>query len=440
MKLLELVLKNNIFEFNRELFIQMIGTAMGTKPAPSYANIFMARKIDSKIGELSNSVDEENPVKFFKRFLDDIFMLFRGSLDSLHSFLEDLNNMHPTIKFTMSHTSPYKKENLLHHCGCDLSDSLAFLDSSCQIINKKIIVDLYRKPTDRNQYLLTSSCHPTHVTTNIPFSLALRIVRICTLPKDRDTRLTELRNMLIERDYKPGIIDAAIDRARQISRNDALKKVQDNKKNKRPVFVITHDPRLPSISGIVQKHWRTMVTDPHLKEVFPEPPLIAYKRPQNVREKIIRAKVPPMAPSRPKRNLPGMNKCSKGCPTCDFVKKGKKVTAAATQYTAEITTQVDCQTKNIVYCIGCKKCPVQYIGESDRSLQDRFAEHRGYVSNHHLNKATGQHFNLPGHRVSDMEVTILEKIISKDPQYRKTKEKIWIERFNTKYNGLNRKN
>ena len=30
-KLLELVLKNNIFEFNRELFIQMIGTAMGTK-------------------------------------------------------------------------------------------------------------------------------------------------------------------------------------------------------------------------------------------------------------------------------------------------------------------------------------------------------------------------------------------------------------------------
>ena len=34
-KLLELVLKNNIFEFNRELFIKMIVTAMGTKPAPT---------------------------------------------------------------------------------------------------------------------------------------------------------------------------------------------------------------------------------------------------------------------------------------------------------------------------------------------------------------------------------------------------------------------
>ena len=137
----------------------------------------------------------------------------------------------------------------------------------------------------------------------------------------------------------------------------------------------------------------------------------------------MRAKVPPLAPARPKRNLPGMNKCAKGCPTCPFVKQGKMVRAAAINCTVEITQQLDCQTKNIVYCIGCKKCPVQYIGESDRTLQDRFAEHRGYVNNHHMNKATGQHFNLPGHRISDMEVTILEKLWNQDPQYRKTREK-----------------
>ena len=100
-KLLDLVLKNNIFEFNEELFIQLIGTAMGTRPAPSYANIFMAKKIDPKIESLAKSYNFENPIKFFKRFLDDIFMLFRGSLNSLHTFLQDLNSIHPTIKFTM---------------------------------------------------------------------------------------------------------------------------------------------------------------------------------------------------------------------------------------------------------------------------------------------------------------------------------------------------
>ena len=119
--------------------------------------------------------------------------------------------------------------------------------------------------------------------------------------------------------------------------------------------------------------------------------------------------------------------------------KGKKVRAAASQYTAEITQQVNCKTKNVVYCIGCKKCPVQYIGETDRSLQERFSEHKGYVSNLHKNKSTGEHFNLPGHKISDMEVTILEKIVNKDPQYRKKREKMRTERFNTKYKGLNRK-
>ena len=40
-KRLEQVLKGNIFEFNTELFLQIIGTAMGTRAAPSIANIGM---------------------------------------------------------------------------------------------------------------------------------------------------------------------------------------------------------------------------------------------------------------------------------------------------------------------------------------------------------------------------------------------------------------
>ena len=115
------------------------------------------------------------------------------------------------------------------------SDAIPFLDTQCKIQNKKIIVDLYKKPTDRNQYLLTSSCHPNSVTNNIPFSLALRIVRICSEEHSRDQRLSELRQMLIDRDYKPGIIDAAITRAKSIPRSEALKRVVKSKSSKRPV-------------------------------------------------------------------------------------------------------------------------------------------------------------------------------------------------------------
>ena len=39
--LLEIVLKNNTFEFDNKCYKQLYGTAMGTKLAPAYANTFM---------------------------------------------------------------------------------------------------------------------------------------------------------------------------------------------------------------------------------------------------------------------------------------------------------------------------------------------------------------------------------------------------------------
>ena len=205
------------------------------------------------------------------------------------------------------------------------------------------------------------------------------------------------------------------------------------------MFVVHYDPRLPSVTGIVKKHWRTMVnTDPHLKEVFPLPPLVAYKRPPNLKEKLIRAKVPPLAPNRPIRKIPGMKKCTK-CPICPFVQPGKSVKSTSNNTIIDINTSVNCQAQNIIYCISCQNCRMQYIGESERSLQLRFSEHRGYVINKHLAKATGAHFNLPGHSASDMKVTILEKVHSMDPLVRKEREELFIRKFNTKYRGMNKK-
>ena len=53
-------------------------------------------------------------------------------------------------------------------------------------------------------------------------------------------------------------------------------------------------------------------------------------------------------------------------------------------------------------------------------------------------KATGEHFNKKGHKVSDMQVTILEKIFSIDPAIRKEREKFFINKMNSKYKGLNK--
>ena len=431
--LLQMILMFNIFEFNSEYFMQLIGTAMGAVPAVSYANLFMARKIDPKILAAAQkySINQENPIIFLKRFLDDVVMVWRGSIENLHLYLKDLNSLHPTLKFTLSHTNPVGST-----CGCPAADSIPFLDTSCSISENKILTDLYKKKTDRNQYLLTSSCHPAHVTSNIPFSLALRIVRICSLTETREKRFSELKEMLLDREYSSKIINTAIDKARQISRSKALEKVVRNKTTDRPVFVIHYDPRLPSINSIVKKHYRVMIQDPRMKEIFPDAPLIAYKRQKNIKEFLIRAKVPPEI-KRPKRKLPGMKKCN-SCVYCHYIMTGDKVKFTATKYIHHITTQITCNTSNLIYLITCIKCEMQYVGETYKRLKDRFLQHQGYVRSNKITKATGQHFNLPGHSLSDMRITAIEQIHSNDHMYRKVREKMYINLGNTKHKGMNK--
>ena len=58
-RLLEVILENNIFEFNQEKFTQNIGTGMGQPPAPPYADSFMAKKIDPAIRALANKYSDK---------------------------------------------------------------------------------------------------------------------------------------------------------------------------------------------------------------------------------------------------------------------------------------------------------------------------------------------------------------------------------------------
>ena len=219
-------------------------------------------------------------------------------------------------------------------------------------------------------------------------------------------------------------------------REVALKRVVKNKDSDIPVFVVRYHPALPSVSQINLKHWRTMTLDPEMKETFPKPPLIAYARPQSIRQKLIRAKLPP---KKPRRIVNGMLKCKKGCKICPYLKTCKSIKAVHTGKIIHIQKHHDCQTSNMVYLIRCKKCKwATYIGETKETLERRFSQHLGYVKRHE-DTATGNHFNLPGHSTSDMEVLILEKVHQTDHFYRKEREHLHIQDFDVVRKGLNGK-
>ena len=243
--------------------------------------------------------------------------------------------------------------------------------------------------------------------------------------------------MLLSRKYKPSIVDAAIKKAKDIPRSTALKRVAKSKSD-RPVMVVTHDPRLPSVTNILHRHWRTMTQNPHMKDTYPKPPLTAYSKPKNLRQILIRAKLPPPAANRPRRILPGMKKCGKMCPICPFVKEGKSVKAKHSTFRMELDRQHTCDDTGVIYLVDCKNCGQQYCGQTKLRLRDRFSNHLGYVRTKKVHQATGHHFNKGGCKIHHMTITVLEKVKTNTLPYRLAREAYYIEKFNLKYRGLNR--
>ena len=82
LELAEIVLKNNIFQFNEKTLKQLRGTAIGTKFAPPYAIIFMA-DLEERILK-----DIELKPRMWWRYIDDIFFMWEHGEDYLKQFIK----------------------------------------------------------------------------------------------------------------------------------------------------------------------------------------------------------------------------------------------------------------------------------------------------------------------------------------------------------------
>ena len=156
---LEICLTCNNSQFNHQHFFQTDGTAQGPHMSCFYANITMA-----KYYSLANNFLLKRNV--WKRFRDDIFVLWEYGTACFFFFLDYLNNMDKTgkIKFTMEVAG---------------DTGLGFINLKLKIKEGKIRVDVYAKSTSSFSYTTTNTCYPKNNIWNIRRGIALRLRRIC---------------------------------------------------------------------------------------------------------------------------------------------------------------------------------------------------------------------------------------------------------------------
>ena len=116
-----MVMGYNVFKFDDELWIQLIGTSMGTRVAPTYANIFMGKLEKVMLSKCPRNL--RTFLHTWRRFIDDIFIIWSGTHEQFSQFFNFLNSFHPTIKFDEPQHS--KEENL-----CDFLDLKISIEKS----------------------------------------------------------------------------------------------------------------------------------------------------------------------------------------------------------------------------------------------------------------------------------------------------------------------
>ena len=114
---------------------------MGFPLSPPLAEIFL-KYFEEKT---SNLPCYQQHIKLWRRYVDDVFAVFEGEPIDVQSFVDNLNKIHPNIKFTFE---------------IETNNSLPFLDLKIIRTHNTFEFEIYRKPTTTSHVIPFNSVHP----------------------------------------------------------------------------------------------------------------------------------------------------------------------------------------------------------------------------------------------------------------------------------------
>ena len=403
---LDLCLKNNFFTFNNKVYKQISGVGTGIKLAPTYACLGMGKY--EKLAFNSNQDLLQN-ILVWKRFIDDVLMLFKGSREECEELVDWLNSLMPgVVKFKFDFS--YQK--------------VEFLDLEIYIEDGKLKTNLYIKPTNKQLYLDFNSNHPLHCKESIPYSQALRVVERCATPENREMQLLNLKTKLEERNYPTELVENKFERARSKDRKSLIfqQRKQKNKKDDKVRFMFTHNQANPPIHKWVRESKQLLARNDRAKALG-DRIQIGSKQPKNLQRLVGgckggsggNQKIPPDA---------GCSKCNHCKVSCPIINETKKFSSSNTGKTYTIRQKVNCDSDWVIYLGTCKRCKGQYVGKSKTPFKKRHSNHKQEIKNNI--GGLGHHYGgRGGCGYQSISITIIEQVEKKTLDFLAEREVYW---------------
>lgn len=392
--LLEISLKFNDFNFNNAQYLQVMGTAMGKRFAPALANLYL---IDWDLQAMSNF--HIKPTAFY-RYLDDIFFLWPTQrIDQLKHFETFLNSIIPDITVTLEHSPTH----------------INFLDVTIFFHDNQLHTKTYFKDTDTHQLLHKSSHHPRHTFNGLIKSQLIRYKRLSSFLHD----YLQTCNILFQALKKRGYSYTELNREKYNIWFNYREKTKSNKTYTDLIPIIIDYTNISKTLATQYKHILLQQDTIHnIKTV------IAYKNDRNLKQMLVRTKF-----ARPSQGY--FATCSSTrCYICkNHSVYTQTITSHATNKKFIIQDKLTCTSTNIIYLITCNLCKKQYVGQTSKTLRERFAAHKSAIL-HKRHTTISEHFNLPNHSLINLSIIAIEQ--SKDSEaQRLRRERHWQNTLRT---------
>lgn len=381
----DFLLGHNYFSFDGDFYLQQQGASMGARFSPSLANIFMA------MWEESFLFSETNPfaphIRWYGRFIDDLLLVWGGKDHLVPLFVDYLNSNDFNLKFTYHH----------HRTTISFLDVLLTGDD-----NLGVVVSPYRKDTATNSVLMATSCHPLHVTKNLPIGELIRVKRNSSTPEIYDKAKKDTCQRLRYRKYPAWSVNRACNIVENIDRQNLLKE-----KNKStgsadvipPVtFTTTFSPVYKQVTGIIKKYLPILNNNSNLQEILKNGVRFVSKKAPTLGDKISPSLfLTPNTNPTTWLDVKGFFKCGHTkCTACNYAKITKDFVSCNNGKKSSIVSYINCNTKNVVYLISCTQCSLQYVGCTSTPLKTRIRRHLSDIRNTSAVNISGasRHFKL----------------------------------------------
>jgi hypothetical protein len=275
------ILRNSYVQFNGKIYHQIDGMPMGTNAAVELANLFGDRFIDNNPSVLEalrvNSV-------LYKRFIDDLLVIWTGGLAALNDFHALMNAIDPKIKFTMASSNK----------------SIPFLDLLISIKGNRIDITTYQKSMNKYLYLPFTSAHPMAAKRGFIKGELIRYARNSSTAAAFGKSRTLFRYRLQARGYPSTFLDdcfATVD-YRERSKYLIDQKIEEtNHPTGKPVkraFFKVRFSRFTNglrIGNLLRAHLSRINGDPSMHSTIS--PVVCFTRGQNIADRLTSSRFAP---------------------------------------------------------------------------------------------------------------------------------------------------